>query len=142
LSGDFQALLEGRRDEAGSLPDYAEQLARQLQRGADRIDELGLKGVLDEVQRFARRRPGAFLAGAAVAGFVVSRFGRSAVEAQQAEMPSPSRRSDRQAPTRAAQRSSSEQSEHALPQRQSTVEEAWQERQPASQGRSVSGGAV
>jgi hypothetical protein len=51
---------------------------RQL---ADYLDEHGPDGVLREVQDFARRRPGAFLATALAAGFVVGRLGKSVAKA-------------------------------------------------------------
>jgi hypothetical protein len=51
---------------------------RQL---ADYLDRNGPEGVLSEVQDFARRRPGAFLATALAAGFVVGRLGKSVAKA-------------------------------------------------------------
>jgi len=51
---------------------------RQL---ADYLDRNGPEGVLREVQDFARRRPGAFLATALAAGFVVGRLGKSVAKA-------------------------------------------------------------
>lgn len=60
------------------------QVAERGRRMADYLDERGLGGAVDEVQRFARRRPGAFLAGAAVAGFLVGRMGKAAMRAQSA----------------------------------------------------------
>jgi hypothetical protein len=51
---------------------------RQL---ADYLDRNGPEGVLQEVQDFARRRPGAFLATALVAGFVVGRLGKGVAKA-------------------------------------------------------------
>ncbi|TWG09223.1 hypothetical protein [Actinoplanes teichomyceticus] len=52
---------------------------RQL---ADYLDRHGPEGVLAEVQDFARRRPGAFLATALAAGFVVGRLGKSVAKAE------------------------------------------------------------
>jgi hypothetical protein len=51
---------------------------RQL---ADYLDQRGPEGVLREVQDFARRRPGAFLATALAAGFVVGRLGKGMAKA-------------------------------------------------------------
>jgi hypothetical protein len=48
---------------------------------ADYLDRHGPEGVLREVQDFARRRPGAFLATALAAGFVVGRLGKSVAKA-------------------------------------------------------------
>ena len=44
---------------------------------ASDIDSRGLSAVLDDLQAFARRRPGAFLVGAAVAGFGIGRAVRA-----------------------------------------------------------------
>lgn len=82
LGSRLQALADGRPEEAGPVGEYAERVAGQTRDIAGRIDELGFEGVLDEVQQFARRRPGAFLLGAAVAGFASSRLARGAKEAQ------------------------------------------------------------
>jgi hypothetical protein len=51
---------------------------RQL---ADYLDRNGPEGVLQEVQDFARRRPGAFLAAALATGFVVGRLGKGVARA-------------------------------------------------------------
>jgi hypothetical protein len=48
---------------------------------ADYLDRHGPEGVLREVQDFARRRPGAFLATALAAGFVVGRLGKGVAKA-------------------------------------------------------------
>lgn len=78
----LQALAEGRPEEAGPVGDYAETAATQVQQLAQRVDELGFEGVVEETQRFARRRPGAFLLGAAAAGLAASRMARGAKEQQ------------------------------------------------------------
>lgn len=80
----MEALASGRAEEAGPVGDYAGSIADQMQRMAGRIDELGFDGVVEEVQRFARRRPGAFLAAAAAAGFAASRLARGAKAASDA----------------------------------------------------------
>jgi hypothetical protein len=51
---------------------------------ADYLEHHGPDGVLREVQEFARRRPGAFLATALAAGFVVGRLGKSVAKADEA----------------------------------------------------------
>jgi uncharacterized protein YjbJ (UPF0337 family) len=50
---------------------------------ADYLDHHGPEGVLREVQDFARRRPGAFLATALAAGFVVGRLGKGVAKADE-----------------------------------------------------------
>ena len=55
---------------------------RQL---ADYLESNGPEGVLREVTDFARRRPGAFLASALAAGFVVGRLGKGVMKADEVE---------------------------------------------------------
>ena len=71
------ALSEGRPEQAGPLVDYAEQAAEWLDNCASHIEDRGLEGLATDVVDFARRRPGVFLAGAAVVGFGVGRLIRS-----------------------------------------------------------------
>ena len=71
------ALSQGRPEQAGPLVDYAEQAASWLDDQASYIEERGLEGLATDVVDFARRRPGVFLAGAAVVGFGVGRLLRS-----------------------------------------------------------------
>lgn len=82
FSEQSRALAEGRGDEAGQAREYAQQAADKVGEIAERIESLGLDGVIDELQRFARRRPGAFLAGAALAGVVVGRLVRNSSSGQ------------------------------------------------------------
>jgi hypothetical protein len=81
--------LDRMSAERGDSP--AASVVRRIASGgrqaADYLSERGPEGVLGEVQDFARRRPGAFLATALVTGFVVGRLGRSVLAA--AESPAP-----------------------------------------------------
>ncbi len=72
-----QALAEGRPGQAGSLPDYVRDAAGRLEQLADEVDARGVEGLVDDLQSFARRRPGVFLLGAAVMGFGVGRLVRA-----------------------------------------------------------------
>ena len=63
-------------------------LQSQLRRLASRMEQGGAQGVVEDVTRFARRRPGAFLAGAAGVGFVVGRLVRAGAASQQDDGPS------------------------------------------------------
>lgn len=68
------ALAEGRVDEAGAVADYVGRAGDQVRQVADRVDRQGVEGIVNEVQEFARRRPGVFLLGCAAAGFVAGRL--------------------------------------------------------------------
>ena len=81
LGEEAQALAEGRSDEAPRLQPYVYKAAdglygaaESLYRMADDVETRGVGAVLDDLQQFARRRPGAFLLGAAVVGFGVGRL--------------------------------------------------------------------
>lgn len=69
---------------AGSAPSGAMsagviQSAADTSRQAARfLDERGAQGLLDSARDYARRKPGTFLLGAAVAGFLVGRVAKSA----------------------------------------------------------------
>jgi hypothetical protein len=76
----MHALAEGRPEDAGQVQDVAHRIADQVEHLAHRVDELGFDGAVSELQRFARRRPGAFLAGAAALGFAASRLARGATD--------------------------------------------------------------
>jgi hypothetical protein len=75
--------LDEMRGERGDSP-AATVVSRVADGGrqlADYLDRNGPEGVLREVQDFARRRPGAFLATALAAGFVVGRLGKTVAKA-------------------------------------------------------------
>jgi hypothetical protein len=89
LAGQVQSLLDGDTASAGQLPDYARQVSQRLESFASRIGEGGAEGVVDDLQRFARRRPGAFLAGAAAVGFAAGRVFRGTKAANELESDRP-----------------------------------------------------
>jgi len=72
--------MRGERSDspAATVVSRVAEGGRQL---ADYLDHNGPEGVLREVQDFARRRPGAFLATALAAGFVVGRLGKGVAKA-------------------------------------------------------------
>ncbi|MFG1603825.1 hypothetical protein [Actinoplanes sp. NPDC049265] len=75
-------LDEMRGDRAdGPAAAVVSRVAEGGRQVADYLDRHGPDGVLREVQDFARRRPGAFLATALAAGFVVGRLGKSVAKA-------------------------------------------------------------
>lgn len=89
----LHAMAGGRPEDAGQVADYADRLADQVDRIGGRVSELGFDGTVDELQRYARRRPGMFLLGAGFAGFVVARLGRGAKEAEEGHEPAEGQRS-------------------------------------------------
>jgi hypothetical protein len=78
IGDQIQALVDGRADEAGPVGDYARQAVQTMSRYAGQVENRGFDGMMNDVQRFARRRPGAFLLGAAIAGFGIGRVLRNA----------------------------------------------------------------
>ena len=92
---EVRALAEGRPEAAETVQPYVANAADAVYDAADRIysvaadiDERGLGGVLEDLQAFARRRPGAFLFGAAVVGFGVGRAVRAS-SGEDEEAPAP-----------------------------------------------------
>ena len=80
LSGQLRALREGRPQDAGSMSRYLSQATQKVDEMTSRLDRDGVDGIVHDVTRFARRRPGAFLLACAGTGFVMARL----VRAQQA----------------------------------------------------------
>lgn len=78
LAERLRALADGNTDQAGELQRYARDLGDRLGGVAGRMQERGLDGLMNDVQTFARRRPGLFLAAAAGAGFAAGRVFRGA----------------------------------------------------------------
>lgn len=85
LTEQARAFAEGRTDEAGQLPQLAQQATEKLQTIADRLESGGLDGAMDEIRTFARRKPGTFLLAAGVAGFLGGRVLRGAKAAQDSQ---------------------------------------------------------
>jgi hypothetical protein len=57
--------------------DAVRRVARSGRRAADYLESKDVEDVLDDVRDFARRRPGTFLAAAAIAGLAVGRLAKS-----------------------------------------------------------------
>jgi hypothetical protein len=73
-----RAVASGRVDDGGVFADLVREAADRIDDAVDRIESRGLDGLAEDLESFARRRPGAFLLGAAVSGFVVGRVLRGA----------------------------------------------------------------
>jgi hypothetical protein len=81
ISDELRALSDGRAQEAATVRRYVQDATGRIDDLASHIDAAGFEGIVDDVQRFARRRPGAFLLAAAGAGFLAGRFFRSVKDA-------------------------------------------------------------
>jgi len=71
--------MAAKSDESGPMTDFVQQASRRVGEFSHWLDNHEPADLLDEVKRFARRRPGAFLALAAAAGVVAGRLTRGAV---------------------------------------------------------------
>ncbi|MEW2524186.1 hypothetical protein [Streptomyces sp. NPDC047071] len=88
LSTDLWHMGENAKPDSPAAP-LVRQLAESGHRIADRMEHRRADELLDDARNFARRRPGMFLAGAALAGLAASRLGRgvSAAEPRAEERP-------------------------------------------------------
>jgi len=77
--------MAGSGAQQGTVSEVARQVADRADRLADWLGEREPGDLLEEVGSFARRRPGVFVAGAALAGVVVGRLTRGAVDAARSE---------------------------------------------------------
>jgi hypothetical protein len=78
ISDEVAALAAGRPQDAGQLGTVLTDVQQRLQRYVSSLDMRGPQGLVDDVTRFARRKPALFLLGAGLAGFAVGRLVRSA----------------------------------------------------------------
>ncbi|MFE1324824.1 hypothetical protein [Streptomyces sp. NPDC058741] len=80
-----QDLAELAENAPGDSParSVVSQVADRGHRAADYVDKQGVEGIVGDLQRFARRRPGLFLGGALLAGLAVGRLGKVAGKAAQ-----------------------------------------------------------
>jgi len=79
ISGELEKMAAGQEDSPART--VVRRIADSGNQAAEYLSKHGPDGVLAEVQDFARRRPGAFIAAAVVSGFVVGRLGRSVFDA-------------------------------------------------------------
>lgn len=77
-------LAELARNAPGDSParSLVSQVADGGHRAADYLDRHGVEGMTEDLKGFARRRPGAFLAGAALAGLAVGRMAKAGGKAK------------------------------------------------------------
>jgi ElaB/YqjD/DUF883 family membrane-anchored ribosome-binding protein len=77
LSVQVDALVNGRPDEAGNVADVAKAMGQHASDFADRLDTRGMQCVADDLSRFGRQHPWAFLGLSLGAGFLVGRLART-----------------------------------------------------------------
>ena len=91
LSRELREMADGGQ-QSGTVSEIARQAADRAEGLAGWLGEREPADLLEEVRSFARRRPGAFLIGMAVAGVVVGRLTRGAVDSARADSgPTPQR---------------------------------------------------
>jgi hypothetical protein len=78
LADELRALASGHPEQAETARRYLDQAGSTIADVADELRDKDFEGLVHDVQRFARRRPGAFLAASAAVGFVAGRLVRSA----------------------------------------------------------------
>jgi hypothetical protein len=81
-SDDLASMVESSKPDS-PVRGMVAQVADGGRRAAGYLDEQGFGAAFGQLQRFARRRPGSFLAGAALAGFAVGRIAKATVGASQ-----------------------------------------------------------
>lgn len=78
LADQLQGLANGQPPQSGPVLDFVRQVAEKVQSLASQIESQGPQGMLEQARGFARRRPGGFLAGAALAGAAAGRMVKGA----------------------------------------------------------------
>jgi hypothetical protein len=81
LADELDGLVRGS-DTGGTVTDAAQQLADKTRQLSSHLDSRQPLDLLEDMRSFARRRPAAFLGGAAVAGVLAGRLTRGAKAAQ------------------------------------------------------------
>lgn len=78
----LQSMARGESTE-GPTADIVRSLSTKVQELADKLERTEPQQLLDEVRRYARNKPGTFLFGAALAGFVTGRLAKGAISEDQ-----------------------------------------------------------
>jgi hypothetical protein len=89
LADELTGMASGTSPQEGLATDLARQAAQRIQTAADFIENRQPAELLDEVRSFARRRPGAFLLGAAAIGFLGGRLTRGIADEARDESGTP-----------------------------------------------------
>ncbi len=77
-------MADGSDDPKSQMAQLAKAAADTLDQKAQQLDQGGFDGLVDDVKRFARNRPGAFVLGSVAAGFAIGRLAKHA-DLQQAK---------------------------------------------------------
>jgi hypothetical protein len=96
IAEELRAMGQASSENGGMTSGLVSSLADQVDRGAQRLSDGDLDQVLEDVKRFARNRPGAFLLGAAGAGFLVGRLLKAADLKEVGQAAKPSSQDDAQ----------------------------------------------
>lgn len=86
-AGDELGSMARNSENGGFATDLVQQASARLSDAAAWLNDRDPAAVLEEVKRFARRRPLVFIAGAAIAGIVAGRLVRSLAAAQHEDTP-------------------------------------------------------
>lgn len=84
LSRDLHRMSEQGQGDSPAA-EYVDALASTIDRFADRMEQDGSSGILEDVRGSAERRPGSFATGAALAGFAIGRLIRNGQQPGRAE---------------------------------------------------------
>lgn len=84
LSRELREMADGGQ-QSGTISEVARQAAGRVEGLATWLEDREPADLVEELRSFARRRPGAFLAGMAAAGVVVGRLTRGAVDSARAD---------------------------------------------------------
>src|SRR5690606_9991834 len=82
-AGDLSDLADHARHDSAARG-LAAEAADRSHRAADYLERQGVEGLVADLQGFARRRPGAFLGGALLAGLAVGRLAKASGSASRA----------------------------------------------------------
>ena len=77
MSDDLHRMAQADGADQSAASDYVDALATTIDRVAERMEDGGSTGLVDSLRSTASRRPGSFITGSMVAGFVVGRVLRN-----------------------------------------------------------------
>lgn len=81
IADELRSMAEGNGAQGGMAGDLARQAAEKAHEFAGWLDQRDPGSLVDEIRQLARRKPGSFLIGAALAGVAAGRLTRGAIKA-------------------------------------------------------------